>query len=139
MVYVCPLEPNTSRAQSVRERLGSAHRFLELGKKETEDNYPLGSMEQVREGAEKIFHALADACTARIQKYGLAPPDNHNEVRNRLKYVGDQYLLNLYQDCYADLHVKAYYKGWVDMPTVRLRTTEILKAIEEIEKVVRRP
>ncbi len=62
-----------------------AKAFLAAGKKEFQKGRATADYLMVREGAEKVFHALNQASAARIQKYGLAAPTAHDEVRRDLR------------------------------------------------------
>ncbi len=115
-----------------------AKAFLAAGKKEFEKGRATADYLMVREGAEKVFHALNQASAARIQKYGLAAPTAHDEIRRGLQAAHDKKLLNVYEEAFSRLHVSTYYQGWMDFGRIEEQVASVEKAIQDVEKTVRR-
>jgi len=119
---------------SIGQRVQAAHRFLELGKRELGEARGVADNAREREAAEKVFHALLEILTARVQKYGVGAPTSHEELRKWLNTKGDTKLVALYERAYLTLHVGAYYRGWTERREVDARVLEIEKAIETIAR-----
>lgn len=109
-----------------------------MGKEEIRQGEAQADRIRVREGAEKVFHALNEASAARIQKYGLPMPQNHADVRSGLAAAHEKELRRTYEDAFHRLHNATYYKGWVDMEIIKQQVQEVEKAIKYIEKKVSR-
>lgn len=131
-----PLDVGYFQPRKVKDRLQVAHRFLELGKQEIMDGRASGDPIRIREGAEKVFHALTEACAARIQKYGLLAPKSHDDVRTGLRSAHENEIRTTYEDAFLLLHSATYYKGWLDVKKIDDQIKEIEKAINRIEKKV---
>jgi hypothetical protein len=119
--------------KDAKQRVLDAREFLELGKKEIAKGEGTAEDKLVREGAEKVFHALVEAAAARIQKYGLGIPDNHGDIRDGL-YAASPDLMKVFDEVFADLHTLTYYKGWIDRDRIQKSVEKVEKAITEIEK-----
>ena len=124
--------------QSVSDRLTAANRFLELGKREIQESRARADKIREREAAEKVFHSFLEACAARIQKYGVGVPENHEQIRYWLRSKRDETLLKLFEDAYLGLHVKAYYRGWSSTKEIDSLVDRIGMAIERIGKEAKR-
>ncbi len=124
--------------KTVQERLDDAKRFLHAGKEEIQKGRGIADKNMVREGCEKVFHAFVEAAAARIQKYGLGVPENHEEIRNGLYVAGPPELLKTYENTFSNLHVLSYYRGWFDNQRIDESVKEVERGIEKIEKLVRK-
>jgi len=127
-----------ARLLSIGERLSSAEAFLKLARKELEGARAKGDQYSEREAAEKLFHALEEALTARIQKYGVPPPDSHGEIRYWLASKKDIEYEGLFRRAYLSLHVSAYYRGWVDRAEIDKCSARIQVAIEKVGRDLKR-
>jgi hypothetical protein len=114
-------------AWAISDRLKAAESFLRLGKEELVHARGSANKEREREAAEKAFHALLEALTARVQRYSTWAPTEHGDLRKWLSTKGDHAFLGLFDDAFLKLHVKSYYRGWVD----RSEVDHVIKAIEE--------
>ncbi len=124
--------------RKVKDRLQVARKFLDLGKQEIEYGRANADPIRIREGAEKVFHALSEACAARIQKYGLPAPNSHDDVRSGLQSAHEKEIKTTYENAFLHLHSASYYKGWLDMEKIDEQLKEIEKAISKIEKKIGR-
>lgn len=132
------LGPDYFRPRSIKDRLNVAKEFLELGKQEIQQGRSRGEIVRIREGSEKVFHALVEACAARIQKYGLSAPQSHDAIRIGLETANEKELKKTYEDAFHRLHGGVYYKGWIDFGVIEEQVTKIEEAIKHIEKRTRR-
>jgi hypothetical protein len=123
--------------KSVQERLNDAKDFLRAGKEEIQKGRGIADKTMIREGCEKVFHAFVEAAAARIQKYGIGVPESHEDIREGLKIAAPE-LLKAYENAFSNLHVLSYYRGWFDNQRIDDSVKEVEKAIEKIEKMVRK-
>ena len=120
--------------RKVKDRLRVARRFLELGKEEIKHGRANADTVRIREGAEKVFHALGEACAARIQKYGLPSPNSHDGIRAGLESAHEREVKKAYEDAFHHLHVATYYKGWLEINSIEQHVQEVERMIVYIEK-----
>ncbi len=129
---------STYRAESPKERVRQARVFLEYAKREFARGRARADMVLIRQSAEKAFHALAEACHARIQKEGIAVPGNHTSVSTALEGLKDRALKDLYWEAFGHLHSRTYYEGHIDYPTIERLIRNIDTAVERVEKRIGR-
>ncbi len=130
------LEPIDMAPQSAQEHLESAKSFLERGKDEIREGRRIVDYTKLREGAEKVFHSLVEATTARLTKYGARTPVTHGEVLNLLR-ERDPPLYDTYREAFNELHVLAYYQGVVDIDKVEASVRRVERQISGISRYVR--
>jgi hypothetical protein len=118
--------------------MASARRFLEMGKRETRDARAHANRPMEQQAAEKVFHALEEALTGRVQKYGRKPPGDHVRLRNELMSMGDTDLADFFWDCFLKLHVGMWYRGVVQPPILDKLTAKIEATLDRIERDMRR-
>jgi hypothetical protein len=121
-----------------KQRIADAEAFFAMAKEEIQDGRARGQMPRIREGAEKLFHSLNEACAARIQKYGIGVPESHDEVVKGLETCGERDLKDLYKRAFGDLHVWTYYRGQIDAEQLKRYVDEIGKAIGSVKRVLQR-
>ena len=122
--------------KTVQDRLHDAREFLQVGKEEIDKGRSIADKRMVREGSEKVFHALVEAAAARIQKYGLGIPESHDEIREGLYIAGPRELLDTWDNVFSRLHAISYYRGWLDYEKIDEAVKEVESAIERIGKLV---
>src|SRR5438309_7140195 len=111
--------------KTAKERLCDAREFLRIGKQEIEKGRGIAEKTMIREGCEKVFHALVEASAARIQKLGIGVPENHEEIRQGLYLAGPPELLKMWDDAFLNLHVLSYYRGWLDFDRIEKSVKEV--------------
>ena len=130
------LNPADLAPQSASDRLGSAEEFLRMGKAEIQRGRREFHLETIREGAEKVFHALVEATNARLLKYGSVPPPQHREVLILLEGI-DPDLHDAYEETFSRLHILTYYQGVVDMEKIEACVGRVEEAIGRVRRYVR--
>jgi hypothetical protein len=118
--------------------MASANSFLEMAKKEAREARARADPQLERQAAEKFFHALEEALTGRIQKYGLKPSNDHVQLRNDLASKGDKDLAAFYWDCYLRLHVGMWYKGVIEPKVLDSFAKRIEETVHRVERDMRR-
>lgn len=131
------LAPGFDHRRTVADRLFYADRFLREGRDEIDNGRATSNDVREREGYEKVFHALEEACLARIQKYGMDPTTTHDGIRYGLNTIGEPRLIQTFDDAFAALHVLGYYRGWVERSKMDATVAAVAKAIESIRRAVR--
>jgi hypothetical protein len=129
--------------KGIKERLNDANAFLKGGKEEIDQGFRTADDIAIREGAEKVFHALLEATVARIQKYGLGIPQSHDEIRDKLDISGSlrkefSELKTDYEDAFLDLHVRTYYKGWIDRNRIEKSVQTVERRIQKLDQLLKR-
>ena len=129
--------------KDVKQRLNDAKNFLTLGKREISEGQKTANDIAIREGCEKVFHALLEATVASIQKYGLGVPQNHDEIREKLQLAASmrkeyEDLRKDYENAFLNLHVRSYYRGWLDNKIIDESVRMVEKRISALEKLIRR-
>jgi len=114
--------------QSNNEYLKRAEDFFEAGKKEYEYGLKNGDTLKIREGCEKVFHALVELSNAILSEHGIPKPKSHVERAEKLQQFG---LDQLYDWTKERLHDTCYYEGLV-------RTSLLKPAIDSIEQEIKR-
>ena len=132
------LMPDYPRPGKPKERLRIAKEFLKVGKNEIEKGRATNDPIRIREGSEKVFHALSEACAARIQKYGLHPPRSHNDTIRGLESANEKSLKETFINAFHNLHTDTYYGNLLDIQKIKREIKEVEDAIEYIEKRNRR-
>jgi len=122
----------------MEDRLALADRFLREGRNEIARGRATSNDVTEREGYEKVFHALEEACLARLQKYGIDAPTTHDGIRRGLTTIGDVRLTSAFDDAFAALHVLGYYRGWGERKKTDPVVADVAKSIESIRRVVKR-
>jgi len=124
-------------ALKVAERFESAKEFLRLGKDEIADGRARANSQLERQGAEKVFHALEEACTALAEKYGLKPPQDHDSIRDALQFKGETRILTTFEEAYLILHTATYYKSWINRKAVDEQVKRVEIVMEGIRNKLR--
>ena len=124
--------------RSAKDRLSDAREFLQHAKREIADGRAGADTRLLRQGAEKAFHALVEACAARIQKGGLKNPKSHDDTRMALDLLHEKRLMDVYEAAFARLHTLTYYKGWIENDKIDEQVMAVEKAIAYVEKKLRR-
>jgi len=127
-----PITATTQRRPS--ERLRDAREFLAHAKVEIREGRTRADKKFIRQGSEKAFHALVEACAALAQKRGLGVPRNHDETRDRLVELHELHLRDAYDDAMGRLHVLTYYKGWVENERIDEQVRAVERAIDTIHR-----
>ena len=129
--------------KDIKQRLYDAKLFLQRGKEEIAEGRKTMNDLAIREGCEKVFHALLEATVAAIQKYGLGVPQSHDEIREKLELAAgmrNEYedLRKDYENAFLDLHVRSYYRGWLDSKVIDESVRMVERRISSLYKLVRR-
>ncbi|MFQ6073065.1 MAG: hypothetical protein ACE5KT_10255 [Methanosarcinales archaeon] len=109
--------------------LKKAEEFFLRGKVEYEEGLQENDVIKVREGCEKIFHALVELTNGVLVEHGVPIPEDHaTRVENLVDYNG---LNRLYGWTKDTLHSTCYYSGIIKQKQL----TDAINAIEaEIKK-----
>ncbi len=122
--------------RTAADRIETAEKFLKMGLEELKTGRRKVDLAQIREGAEKVFHALVEAANARLIKYGVPPAGTHRETVAVLKGI-DKELARTYEEAFSRLHVLTYYQGIVDIDKVEPVAKDVEKAVVRVRKYVR--
>lgn len=128
----------TEYYRSAKDRLADARDFLTHAKREIAEGRARADPTLLRQGAEKAFHALVEACAARIQKGGLQLPKSHDDTRTALDLLHEKRLIDSYDEAFARLHTLTYYKGWIENEKIDEQVQAVESAMAYVEKKLRR-
>ena len=98
-------------------RLQDADRFLESGKEEIREGKEKGDECQIRQGFEKLFHALLNAYVARLFAYSQYQiyPETHESVVENLRMAALNREARFFLEMKEIYHARLYYQGEVNL------------------------
>ena len=132
----------SSSVETLGMRIQDAQRFLQIGKSEIEEGMREGDDYRVRQGCEKVFHALSSAYVALVFAYFnfYRYPRSHDALTSDLDDAGMNRERRFFEQMKEILHAAIYYQGDIAFVDVARRyidsiEKEISLSLEQISKV----
>lgn len=134
------MSQNVSGERPISALMNDAASFYSLGREEITQGRRKSDPTVLREGAEKVFHALLYACEAQVRKYGLPAPHDHEGVRSGLTCAREVDLKSVYDEAFSVLHRSVYYRGFYDYDKRKVDrlVTQIGDAMDGVRRTVER-
>lgn len=95
------------------KRISDAQHFVELGREEIVTGIEKKNEYTVRQGFEKLFHALSSVYVAKIFNYTSynSYPRNHDALEHELEYLNMSKEAHFFSQIKELMHGRIYYQG----------------------------